>query len=109
MSPTDLPVVDYVVNGAVALVGGAVRFLKLWAQNYPDWAPPRVAIEAAIATMTAGFVGALTYWVMAAYGFSGLQIAAACGIMGHAGPDGLAMLKDAFLNAIRSRIESPQK
>lgn len=105
--PGNLPLVDYLINLAIAVAGASVRFLREWRDNFNAWKPGRVVIEGLLAAITAGFVGALTYWVLASWVVGPLYIAFACGIMGHMGPEGIALLKDIVTNGLRSRSQTP--
>jgi hypothetical protein len=59
--------------------------------------------------LTAGFSGVLTFWVLRSWSVDPLYTAFAVGIMGHAGPEGLALLKEVVFNAIKSRAQTPPK
>jgi hypothetical protein len=101
--PGNLPLLDYVINIGVAIVGASVRFAREWQMNYTVWDRKRIAIEAFINATTAGFVGLLTFWVLTSWKIDPLYTAFAVGIMGHAGPEGLSLLKESLFNAIRSK------
>ena len=101
--PGNLPLLDYAINIGVAIAGASVRFAREWQLNYTAWDRKRIAIEAFINATTAGFVGLLTFWVLTSWKIDPLYTAFAVGIMGHAGPEGLSLLKESLFNAIRSK------
>lgn len=107
--PGDVPLLDYVINVGVAMVGAAVRFLREWRENFASWDRKRIFIEALLNALTAGFCGLLTFWVLSSWTVNPFYIAFAVGIMGHAGPEGLVLLKEVVFNAMRSRATPPQK
>ena len=107
MKPSDIPLIDYAVNIGIALVGGVVKFAREWQQNYATWPRGRVLIEGFIAATLAGFVGVLTFFVLTSWKVDPLYIAFAVGMMGHMGPEGIALLKDVVANALRSRTSPP--
>ncbi len=105
--PGDVPLLDYAINVGVALVGAAVRFLREWRANFTEWDRKRIFLEAMLNAITAGFSGLLTFWVLSSWSVNSFYIAFAVGIMGHAGPEGLVLLKDAVFSAIRSKSQTP--
>ena len=105
--PGDVPLLDYAINVGVALVGATVRFLREWRANFAEWDAKRIVIEAMLNAITAGFCGLLTFWVLASWAVNPFYIAFAVGIMGHAGPEGLVLLKETVFNAIRNRSQTP--
>ena len=107
--PGDVPLLDYVINVGVAMVGAAVRFLREWREHFTEWDRKRIFIEAFLNALTAGFCGLLTFWVLASWTVNPFYIAFAVGIMGHAGPEGLTLLKELAFNALRKRNESSPK
>jgi hypothetical protein len=107
--PGDIPLLDYAINLGVALVGAAVRFVKEWRANYQDWTAGQVWFEGLANALTAGFSGVLTFWVLRSWGVDPLYTAFAVGIMGHAGPEGLALIKEVVFNAIKARAQTPPK
>lgn len=106
--PGDIPLLDYVINLGVALVGAVVRFLREWRTNFDDWSAGQVWFEGFAHAMTAGFSGVLTFWVLRSWSVDPLYTAFAVGIMGHAGPEGLSMLKEAVFSAIKNRAALPK-
>lgn len=107
--PGDVPLLDYLINLGVALVGAAVRFLRQWQENFAEWNGKRVAIEAVINALQAGFSGLLTFWILASWNVSPFYTAFAVGIMGHMGPEGIALLTEIVKNGLRSRTAPPTK
>lgn len=107
--PGNLPLLDYAINIGIAIIGAAVRFAREWQVNYEEWDRSRVALEAFIHATTAGFVGVLTFWVLSSWKIDPLYVAFAVGIMGHAGPEGIVLLKDVTTNGLRSRTAPPPK
>jgi hypothetical protein len=109
--PGDVPLLDYVINVGVALIGATVRFLREWRTNFTVWDRKTIFIEAMLNAVTAGFSGLLTFWVLQSWTVNPFYIAFAVGIMGHAGPEGMALLKETAFNAFRakSNLPPPQK
>lgn len=105
--PGNIPILDYLINGSVALAGAFVRFLRRWRDSIDEWKPKQVVIEGLLDAITAGFVGVLTFWLLASWQIGPLYIAFAVGIMGHMGPEGIALLKDIVTNGLRSRSQTP--
>lgn len=101
--PGDIPFLDYAINLGVALVGAVVRFLREWKANYEAWSSKQVWLEAGSNAITAGFSGVLTFWVLKSWGVDPLYTSFAVGIMGHAGPEGLALLREVATNMLKSR------
>lgn len=107
--PGDIPLLDYAINLGVALVGAAVRFVKDWRANFGQWTAGQVWFEGLANALTAGFSGVLTFWVLRSWSVDPLYTAFAVGIMGHAGPEGLALIKETVFNTIKSRAQTPPK
>ena len=107
--PGDVPLLDYVINVGVAMVGAAVRFLREWRDNYGQWDRKRIFLEAMLNAITAGFSGLLTFWVLSSWSVGPFYIAFAVGIMGHAGPEGLVLLKEIVTKGLQSRASTPEK
>lgn len=107
--PGDVPLLDYAINVGVAMVGAAVRFLREWRANYAQWDRKTVVIEAVLNALTAGFSGLLTFWVLQSWSVNPFYVAFAVGIMGHMGPEGIALLKEVITNGLRSRTQPPSK
>ncbi len=107
--PGDIPLMDYAINLGVALVGAVVRFLREWRTNFDTWSAGQVWFEGFTNALTAGFSGVLTFWVLRSWSVDPLYTAFAVGIMGHAGPEGLTLLKEVAVNALKSRATPPQK
>jgi hypothetical protein len=107
--PDDIPIRDYAINIGVALVGAAVRFLRQWNDNFDDWRARRIFFEGLLSGVTAGFVGVLTFWLLTSWKVDAFYTAFAVGIMGHMGPEGIALLKDFITNALRLRSQTPEK
>lgn len=107
--PGNLPLLDYAINIGIAIVGAAVRFASEWRANFDEWDRKRIALEAFLNATTAGFVGVLTFWVLTSWKVDPLYTAFAVGIMGHAGPEGLLLLKEVVTNGLRSRQAPPPK
>lgn len=107
MKPSDIPLIDYAVNIGIALIGGVVKFAREWQLNFSTWPRGRVLIEGFIAATLAGFSGVLTFFVLTSWKVDPLYIAFAVGMMGHMGPEGIALLKDVVSNALRSRTSPP--
>lgn len=105
--PEDIPFIDYAINIGVAIVGASVRFAREWQTNFAQWDGKRVVLEAFINATTAGFVGLLTFWILASWKVDPFYTAFAVGIMGHMGPDGITLLKDVVTNGLRSRASTP--
>lgn len=105
--PGDIPFLDYVINVGVAIIGGAVRFMRDWRTSYAEWSASRIWIEAVLAALIAGFSGVLTFWVLRGLNTDPLYTAFAVGIMGHMGPEGIALLSDFLKNGFRSRTQTP--
>lgn len=103
--PGDVPLLDYAINVGVALVGAVVRFLREWRNNVANWTRREVAIEALLNATTAGFAGLLTFWVLRSWNVDPFYTAFAVGIMGHAGPEGLVLLKEIVSNGLRSKTK----
>lgn len=101
--PGDIPAIEYLVNLGTAVVGASIRFAREWQQNFGEWDRKRVAIEAFINAATAGFSGLLTFWILRSWGVDPLYTAFAVGIMGHMGPEGIALLKEIVANGLRSK------
>lgn len=101
--PGDVPVIDYLVNLGVAVVGASIRFAREWQQNFGEWDRKRVALEAFINATTAGFSGLLTFWILRSWTVDPFYTAFAVGIMGHMGPEGLQLLKEIIANGLRSK------
>lgn len=102
--PGDVPLLDYCINVGVALVGAVVRFLREWRSN-AQWTRREVFIEALLNATTAGFAGLLTFWVLRSWSVDPFYTAFAVGIMGHAGPEGLALLKEIVANGLRTKAK----
>lgn len=109
LGPQDIPILDYAVNLGAALVGGAVRFLKEWRENFREWEWRRVFFEGVLNAFYAGFAAVLTFWLLYSWKVDPYYSAFACGIMGHMGPEGIALLKDVISNGLKSRTPPPQK
>lgn len=107
MKPSDIPLVDYAVNIGIALVGAAVKFARDVQLNWQAWDRTRIAIEAFITTAGAGFVGMLTFWLLTSWKVDPLYAAFGVGMMGHMGPEGLALLKEWWSHGLRSRQQPP--
>lgn len=107
--PGDIPLLDYAINLGVAMVGASVRFLKEWRTNFKAWDRRTIVVEALLNALTAGFSGLLTFWVLSSWAVNPFYIAFAVGIMGHAGPEGVALLWETLSNFVRSRAQPPQK
>lgn len=107
--PQDIPVLEYVVNLGAALIGGGVRFLKEWRENFSVWERRRVFLEGILNALYAGFAALLTFWLLYSWEVDPYYSAFACGIMGHMGPEGIALLKDLVSNGLRSRTTPPPK
>ena len=107
--PGDVPLLDYIINVGVAMVGAAVRFLREWRTNFNEWDRTRVLLEAMLNAITAGFSGLLTFWVLSSWTVNPFYIAFAVGIMGHMGPEGVVLLKEIVTNGLRSKTTPPQK
>ena len=108
VGPEDIPPKDYAVNIGVALIGASVRFARQWQQNFTEWDRKRIALEAFLNAVTAGFVGLLTFWLLASWKVDPFYTAFAVGIMGHAGPEGIALLQEVITNGLRSRSSPPK-
>lgn len=106
--PGDIPALDYLINLGVAIAGASIRFAREWQMNFAAWDGRRVVIEAFINAMQAGFVGLLTFWILSSWKVDSFYTAFAVGIMGHMGPEGIALLKDVVTNGLRSRTPPPQ-
>lgn len=107
--PGDIPAIDYLVNLGVAVVGASVRFAREWQVNFTEWDRKRILIEAFIAATLAGFSGLLTFWILRSWGVDAFYTAFAVGIMGHAGPEGLSLLREALFNFVKNRASTPPK
>lgn len=105
--PSNIPLLDYAINLGIALAGAAVRFVREWRTNFTEWQPSRVFIEGLFSALTAGFAGILTMWVLRSWKTDPYYTAFAVGIMGHMGPEGIALLTDLLKNGFRSRSETP--
>ena len=102
--PGDVPLLDYVINVGVALVGAVVRFLRELRSN-AQWSRRDIAIEALLNATTAGFAGLLTFWVLRSWNVDPFYTAFAVGIMGHAGPEGLVLHREIVSNGLRSKAK----
>jgi LydA holin phage, holin superfamily III len=101
--PQDVPLLDYLVNVGIALVGAVVRFLREWQKHFGEWNVMRIAIEAMLSVVTAGFCGLLTFWLFYSWKMDPFYTAFGVGVMGHMGPEGIALLQDSLTNGIRSK------
>lgn len=106
--PENVPIRDYLINAGMAVAGGSVRFLQAWRANL-DWTRKQIVIEALMTILTAGFVGVLTFLLLRAWGANPLYSAFAVGIMGHAGVEGINLLKEVVANGLKSRSQTPEK
>lgn len=107
--PSNVPLADYCINIGVALAGASVRFVREWRNNFATWGPSRVFVEGLFSALTAGFAGLLTFWVLRSWKADPYYIAFAVGIMGHMGPEGIALLTDLLKNGFRARTETPKE
>lgn len=107
--PQDIPLLDYLVNLGAALLGGSVRFVKEWRENFTNWERRRVFFEGVLNALYAGFSAILTFWLLYSWKVDPYYSAFACGIMGHMGPEGITLLKDVVSNGLRSRATPPPK
>jgi len=105
--PQDIPGLEYVVNVGAALIGGAVRFVKEWRDNFQTWSRPRAFLEGALNGLYAGFTGLLTFWLLYSWKVDPYYSAFASGLMGHMGPEGLSLFKDMIVNGLRTRSPNP--
>ena len=107
MKPSDIPIIDYAANFGIAMLGAVVKFAREWQQNWNVWDRWRVMIEGFIAATLAGFVGLLTFFLLTSWKVDPLYTIFAVGMMGHMGPEGIALLKELVSNALRSRTSPP--
>jgi hypothetical protein len=105
--PQDIPVLDYAINLGAAMLGGTVRFMKAWQDNFSVWGGRQVFFEGVLNAVYAGFAALLTFWLLYSWRVDSYYSAFACGIMGHMGPEGIALLKDVLTNGLRSRAAPP--
>lgn len=105
--PKDIPFIDYLFNIGLALIGGLVRFMREWQANYEQWALRRVFLEGTLNGLLAGFAALLTFLLLFSWKVDPFYSAFACGVMGHMGPEGIALLKDVLNNGLRSRNSPP--
>lgn len=101
--PQDIPLLEYAINLGAAFGGGAVRWMKEWRENYRVWDRRRVFFEGVLNAVYAGFCALLTFWLLYSWKVDPYYSAFACGIMGHMGPEGIALLKDVISNGLRAR------
>lgn len=107
--PSNIPLLDYAINLGVAFAGAFVRFTREWRNNYAEWKPSRVFLEGLFSAITAGFAGVLTLWILRSWHTDPYYTAFAVGIMGHMGPEGIALLTDLLKNGLQNRSEPPKE
>lgn len=105
--PQDISAPEYLIAAGAALLGGAVRFIKEWRENFTTWETKRVFLEGVVNALYAGFAGLLTFWLLYSWKVDPFYSAFACAIMGHMGPEGVSLLKDVISNGLRSRAAPP--
>ena len=105
--PQDIPLLEYLFNIGAALIGGLVRFMREWKENYDTWQKRQVFFEGVLNAVYAGFCALLTFWLLYSWKVDPYYSAFACGIMGHMGPEGIALLKDVIANGLRARTSPP--
>lgn len=105
--PQDISSTEYLVTGGAALLGGAVRFMKEWRENFHVWETRRIFLEGVVNALYAGFAGLLTFWLLYSWKVDPFYSAFACAIMGHMGPEGISLLKDVISNGLRARSSVP--
>lgn len=105
--PQHIPLIDYFINLGLALLGGLVRFARVWQTNFTTWKWQRVAFEGFLNAIYAGFAALLTFMLLSSWNVDLFYSAFACGIMGHMGPEGITLLTEVISNGIRSKSSPP--
>lgn len=105
--PQHIPLIDYLINLGLAMVGGLVRFARVWQTNFATWRWQRVAFEGFLNAIYAGFAALLTFMLLASWNVDKFYAAFACGIMGHMGPEGITLLTEVISNGFRAKSNVP--
>jgi hypothetical protein len=98
---------EYLLNLGLALLGGFVRFARVWQANFTEWRWNRVVFEGFLNAIYAGFAALLTFMLLSSWHVDKFYTIFACGIMGHMGPEGITLLTEVISNGLRSRAGPP--
>lgn len=98
--PKSIPLIEYAINVGIALLGGAVSFVKMWRESFgkPEYAlsSKQLTLLACERVLYAGFAGVLMLWFLKSYDINDFYIAFSVAVAGHMGPEAMELFKGAL-------------